>query len=157
MTDADLLSLVHEEADLPRGHELWEDAGFLFGVDSGQRQDHSAVAVVQRFLRTAFIGPDGSEVSPVSLELRRRDGYTLAELGIHETRIAAFQLRDLFRWPLMTEYPRIVADVLRAFRRTEVQGLAAQGRVPARPAPTLVLDAGGSAAAWPICSGNALT
>lgn len=80
MTDPLLLGLVHKESDLPPGHEVWEDYGFVIGLDLGKRQDYSAVALLRRYVRSAFVRDD-SEVDPLTFELAvRRDHLTLEEL-----------------------------------------------------------------------------
>jgi len=68
---------------------------------------------------------------------------TLDELGIAETRVCAFELRDLSRWPLGVEYPRIVADVLGVLYGSALAGRLGHAHDRGRVAPTLVVDAGG--------------
>lgn len=143
MTDPVDLPVI-EQPDLPPGHELWEDHGFIVALDLGQRVDFSAVCVLQRFVRNAYVR-HGTEVDAASFEVaERREHYTREELGVRESRVCAFQLRDLHRWPLGTEYPRIVTETLRTLLRSELAGRPAVGRSPARPEPSLVVDAGGA-------------
>jgi hypothetical protein len=139
---------VIEEPDLELapGHQLWEDLGYLAGLDLGQRQDYSAIALLQRFARTVYVGPQGAPVAPESFEIARAQGTTLDELGITAQRVVAFEVKDLYRWPLMTEYPTIATEVVERLHHSALQGREANARrrQRGRPAPVLVVDAGGA-------------
>ena len=60
-----------EDPDVPPGHEVWEDAGFLLGLDLGKRQDYAAACLLQRYVRDAYLC-DGAELNPVSFEIEVR-------------------------------------------------------------------------------------
>ena len=69
-------------------------------------------------------------------------------------RVAAYALREVTRWPLMTPYPVIVRDTLAVLRRGE---LAGQPGKKGRPDPVLVVDAGGAAGVIDLFKERGLT
>jgi hypothetical protein len=153
--DLEPIPTVKVEPDLAPGYEVWEDGGFIVGLDLGERADPSASVVLQRVLRTEYVNRDGVSVDHAEFEIEMyRDHLTYEELGITPSRFAAYALREVMRWPLMTPYPTIVGETLAVLRRGELAGRPVKG---GRPDPVLVVDAGGAAGVIDLFKERGLT
>ena len=103
-----------------------EGVKYYSGLDLGQSQDFSALAVVERTSRP----------NPT------RSGEDLY----------SFAVRHLHRWPLGTPYPQVVADVKALFGKPPLEGsvLAIDRTGVGRAVSDLFRVAGISASVWPL-------
>ena len=94
-----------------------ERGGFIIGLDLGQAQDYTAIAIVERVLPPL---PKREPYWPVTyhgggttfnINGDRRQGVAMVSLPPQDTRAPSYHVRHLERPALGTKYPTIVARV----------------------------------------------
>ncbi len=83
---------------------------YIVGLDLGQAQDYTAIAVVQRIM------PPWPEGQPRSVPFSMGSAYR-GMMPVKDTRKATYHLGHLERYPLGTRYPAIVAAACDLMRR----------------------------------------